>query len=84
MYGALLRVSGPEVEELSEVSNFTMEDINNQKIRYITTLLLLDRVFKNCIKIFKQLTSSPSKDYIAPFLNRDAAILPGLSCSSFI
>ncbi|XP_064440740.1 extracellular matrix organizing protein FRAS1 isoform X1 [Mirounga angustirostris] len=33
-YGALLRVSGPEVEELSEVSNFTMEDINNQKIRY--------------------------------------------------
>ncbi|XP_032256495.1 extracellular matrix protein FRAS1 isoform X2 [Phoca vitulina] len=34
MYGALLRVSGPEVEELSEVSNFTMEDINNQKIRY--------------------------------------------------
>uniref|UniRef100_A0A8C0P0S2 Extracellular matrix organizing protein FRAS1 n=1 Tax=Canis lupus familiaris TaxID=9615 RepID=A0A8C0P0S2_CANLF len=34
MYGALLRMSGPEVEELSEVSNFTMEDINNQKIRY--------------------------------------------------
>ncbi|XP_032739045.1 extracellular matrix protein FRAS1 [Lontra canadensis] len=33
-YGALLRVSGPEVEELSEVSNFTMEDVNNQKIRY--------------------------------------------------
>ncbi|XP_045849209.1 extracellular matrix organizing protein FRAS1 isoform X2 [Meles meles] len=33
-YGALLRMSGPEVEELSEVSNFTMEDINNQKIRF--------------------------------------------------
>ncbi|XP_044921660.1 extracellular matrix organizing protein FRAS1 isoform X1 [Mustela putorius furo] len=33
-YGALFRVSGPEVEELSEVSNFTMEDVNNQKIRY--------------------------------------------------
>ncbi|XP_046512812.1 extracellular matrix organizing protein FRAS1 isoform X5 [Equus quagga] len=35
MYGALLRTSGPEVEELSEVSNFTMEDINNKKIRYL-------------------------------------------------
>nr|XP_023408991.1 extracellular matrix protein FRAS1 [Loxodonta africana] len=34
MYGALLRTSGPEVEELSEMSNFTMEDINNNKIRY--------------------------------------------------
>ncbi|XP_058403319.1 extracellular matrix organizing protein FRAS1 isoform X7 [Diceros bicornis minor] len=34
MYGALLKTSGPEVEELSEVSNFTMEDINNKKIRY--------------------------------------------------
>lgn len=34
MYGALLRTSGPEVEELSEVSNFTMEDINNKNIRY--------------------------------------------------
>ncbi|XP_062964839.1 extracellular matrix organizing protein FRAS1 isoform X1 [Cynocephalus volans] len=33
-YGTLLRTSGPEVEELSEVSNFTMEDINNKKIRY--------------------------------------------------
>ncbi|XP_006885356.1 PREDICTED: extracellular matrix protein FRAS1 [Elephantulus edwardii] len=34
MYGALLRTSGPKVEELSEISNFTMEDINNNKIRY--------------------------------------------------
>ncbi|KAF6131131.1 hypothetical protein HJG60_008020 [Phyllostomus discolor] len=34
MYGTLLRVSGPEVEEISEVANFTMEDINNKKIRY--------------------------------------------------
>ncbi|KAM5158784.1 extracellular matrix organizing protein FRAS1 [Callospermophilus lateralis] len=34
MYGALLRTSGSEVEELSEVSNFTMEDINNKNIRY--------------------------------------------------
>ncbi|XP_069341542.1 extracellular matrix organizing protein FRAS1 [Eulemur rufifrons] len=34
MYGALLRASGPEVEELTELSNFTMEDINNEKIRY--------------------------------------------------
>ncbi|KAM9238088.1 extracellular matrix organizing protein FRAS1 [Dugong dugon] len=34
VYGALLRTSGPEVEELSEISNFTMEDINNNKIRY--------------------------------------------------
>ncbi|XP_045713824.1 extracellular matrix organizing protein FRAS1 isoform X5 [Phyllostomus hastatus] len=34
MYGTLLRTSGPEVEEISEVANFTMEDINNKKIRY--------------------------------------------------
>ncbi|XP_045392852.1 extracellular matrix organizing protein FRAS1 isoform X1 [Lemur catta] len=33
-YGTLLRTSGPEVEELTELSNFTMEDINNEKIRY--------------------------------------------------
>ncbi|XP_075401034.1 extracellular matrix organizing protein FRAS1 [Tenrec ecaudatus] len=33
-YGALLRTSGPEVEELAELSNFTMEDINNNNIRY--------------------------------------------------
>ncbi|XP_076999177.1 extracellular matrix organizing protein FRAS1 isoform X1 [Tamandua tetradactyla] len=33
-YGALLRSSGTEVEEFSEISNFTMEDINNEKIRY--------------------------------------------------
>ncbi|ELW63934.1 Extracellular matrix protein FRAS1 [Tupaia chinensis] len=33
-YGVLLRTIGPEVEELSEVSNFTMEDINNKNIRY--------------------------------------------------
>ncbi|XP_012928771.1 extracellular matrix protein FRAS1 isoform X2 [Heterocephalus glaber] len=34
MYGALLRASGSEVEEISEVANFTMEDINNKNIRY--------------------------------------------------
>ncbi|XP_013371586.1 PREDICTED: extracellular matrix protein FRAS1 isoform X1 [Chinchilla lanigera] len=34
VYGALLRASGSEVEELSEVANFTMEDINNKNIRY--------------------------------------------------
>ncbi|XP_053778816.1 extracellular matrix organizing protein FRAS1 isoform X3 [Desmodus rotundus] len=34
MYGTLLRASGPEVEEISEVANFTMEDINNKNIRY--------------------------------------------------
>ncbi|KAM7157358.1 extracellular matrix organizing protein FRAS1 isoform 1-T1 [Molossus nigricans] len=34
MYGTLLRTSGPDVEEISEVANFTMEDINNKKIRY--------------------------------------------------
>ncbi|XP_070250414.1 extracellular matrix organizing protein FRAS1 [Myotis yumanensis] len=34
MYGTLLRASGLEVEEISEVANFTMGDINNQKIRY--------------------------------------------------
>lgn len=50
MYGALLRVSGPEVEELSEVSNFTMEDINNQKIRYITTLYYLTEFLKMALK----------------------------------
>uniref|UniRef100_A0A5F9CE36 Fraser extracellular matrix complex subunit 1 n=1 Tax=Oryctolagus cuniculus TaxID=9986 RepID=A0A5F9CE36_RABIT len=33
-YGSLLKTSGPEVEELSETSNFTMEDINNKNIRY--------------------------------------------------
>ncbi|KAK2507746.1 hypothetical protein MC885_004163 [Smutsia gigantea] len=38
VHGALLRISGPEVEELSEVSNFTMEDINNKKIRYSAAL----------------------------------------------
>lgn len=36
VYGALLRTSGSEVEELSVLSNFTMEDINNKNIRYIT------------------------------------------------
>ncbi|XP_073898026.1 extracellular matrix organizing protein FRAS1 isoform X2 [Castor canadensis] len=34
VYGALLRTSGSEVEELSVLSNFTMEDINNKNIRY--------------------------------------------------
>ncbi|KAM4854655.1 extracellular matrix organizing protein FRAS1 [Thomomys bottae] len=34
MYGALSRTSGYEVEELSEFSNFTMEDINKNNIRY--------------------------------------------------
>lgn len=50
MYGALLRTSGPEVEELSEVSNFTMEDINNKKIRYIATLYYLTEFFKIVLK----------------------------------
>ncbi|XP_007496032.2 extracellular matrix organizing protein FRAS1 isoform X2 [Monodelphis domestica] len=34
MYGTLTRTLGVEVEELSMIYNFTMEDINNQKIRY--------------------------------------------------
>ncbi|KAK7830949.1 hypothetical protein U0070_018493, partial [Myodes glareolus] len=34
IYGMLLKTSGPDVEELSEDSNFTMEDINNKNIRY--------------------------------------------------
>ncbi|XP_037685994.1 extracellular matrix protein FRAS1 isoform X5 [Choloepus didactylus] len=38
LYGALLRTSGSEVEEFSEISNFTMEDINNEKIRYSAVL----------------------------------------------
>uniref|UniRef100_A0A8C5XSK4 Fraser extracellular matrix complex subunit 1 n=1 Tax=Microcebus murinus TaxID=30608 RepID=A0A8C5XSK4_MICMU len=33
-HGRLLRTSGPGVEELSELANFTMEDINNERIRY--------------------------------------------------
>lgn len=57
MYGALLKTSGPEVEELSEISNFTMEDINNKKIRYYNHLVL-HRIFFNCIKICKQLIHS--------------------------
>ncbi|XP_074849859.1 extracellular matrix organizing protein FRAS1 isoform X2 [Carettochelys insculpta] len=37
MYGTLLRtISGQQAEEFSEVYNFTMEDINNQRIRYST------------------------------------------------
>ncbi|XP_073093519.1 extracellular matrix organizing protein FRAS1 isoform X4 [Manis javanica] len=44
MYGVLLRISGPEVEELSEVSNFTMEDISNKKIRYSAALETDDHV----------------------------------------
>ncbi|XP_065453534.1 extracellular matrix organizing protein FRAS1 isoform X1 [Chrysemys picta bellii] len=37
MYGTLVRTtSGQHGEELSEVYNFTMEDINNQRIRYST------------------------------------------------
>ncbi|CAH6883331.1 Fras1 [Phodopus roborovskii] len=34
MYGVLLKTSGPDVEELSEGFNFTMEDINSKNIRY--------------------------------------------------
>ncbi|XP_012860276.2 extracellular matrix organizing protein FRAS1 [Echinops telfairi] len=33
-YGTLLRTSRQVVEELAELSNFTMEDINNNNIRY--------------------------------------------------
>uniref|UniRef100_A0A8C4U634 VWFC domain-containing protein n=1 Tax=Falco tinnunculus TaxID=100819 RepID=A0A8C4U634_FALTI len=36
-YGTLLRTSGPHDEELSRVYNFTMEDINSQRISYSTT-----------------------------------------------
>lgn len=34
MYGVLLKTSGHDMEELSEDSNFTMEDINSKNIRY--------------------------------------------------
>ncbi|XP_032772670.1 extracellular matrix protein FRAS1 [Rattus rattus] len=34
LYGVLLKTSGPDVEELSGDSNFTMEDINRKNIRY--------------------------------------------------
>lgn len=50
MYGTLLRTSGPEVEEISEVSNFTMEDINNKKIKYVTTLYYLTEFLKIVLK----------------------------------
>ncbi|XP_060043899.1 extracellular matrix organizing protein FRAS1 isoform X2 [Erinaceus europaeus] len=33
-YGTIIKATGPELEELSEGSNFTMDDINNKKIRY--------------------------------------------------
>ncbi|OWK55263.1 Extracellular matrix protein FRAS1 [Lonchura striata] len=36
-YGTLLRMSGSHSEELSKVYNFTMEDINSQRISYSTT-----------------------------------------------
>ncbi|NXD29010.1 FRAS1 protein, partial [Spelaeornis formosus] len=36
-YGTLLRKSGSHSEELSKVYNFTMEDINSQRISYSTT-----------------------------------------------
>ncbi|KAJ7411871.1 hypothetical protein BTVI_48371 [Pitangus sulphuratus] len=36
-YGTLLRMSGSHDEELSKVYNFTMEDINSQRISYSTT-----------------------------------------------
>ncbi|XP_053831515.1 extracellular matrix organizing protein FRAS1 [Vidua macroura] len=36
-YGTLLRMSGSHNEELSRVYNFTMEDINSQRISYSTT-----------------------------------------------
>ncbi|OXB58880.1 hypothetical protein ASZ78_012724 [Callipepla squamata] len=35
-YGTLLRTSGTHAEELSRVYNFTMEDINSQRISYST------------------------------------------------
>uniref|UniRef100_A0A8C8RJR6 VWFC domain-containing protein n=1 Tax=Pelusios castaneus TaxID=367368 RepID=A0A8C8RJR6_9SAUR len=39
MYGALIRTSsGQHAEEFSGIYNFTMEDINNQRIRYSTKL----------------------------------------------
>ncbi|XP_012660764.1 extracellular matrix protein FRAS1 [Otolemur garnettii] len=44
MYGTLLKTSGPEVEELSEISNFTMEDINNKNIRYSTVFETYDHL----------------------------------------
>ncbi|XP_029400865.1 extracellular matrix protein FRAS1 isoform X3 [Mus pahari] len=34
LYGVLLKSSGPDIDELSGDSNFTMEDINNKNIRY--------------------------------------------------
>lgn len=34
LYGVLLKTSGPDMEELSGDSNFTMEDINSKNIRY--------------------------------------------------
>ncbi|XP_025024783.1 extracellular matrix protein FRAS1 isoform X2 [Python bivittatus] len=39
MYGTLMRIiSEQQPDEFSEVNNFTMEDINNQRIRYFTEL----------------------------------------------
>ncbi|XP_025062352.1 extracellular matrix protein FRAS1 isoform X12 [Alligator sinensis] len=43
MYGTLLRASGLYNGELVEVYNFTMEDINNQKIRYTTAFETSDQ-----------------------------------------
>lgn len=65
MYGVLLKTSGPDVEELSEDFNFTMEDINNKNIRYISTADSLKGFFKNCSN---QLTVAPSKNAVFPIL----------------
>nr|XP_056711523.1 LOW QUALITY PROTEIN: extracellular matrix organizing protein FRAS1 [Euleptes europaea] len=44
MYGTLLRITpGQHSEEFSEVYNFTMEDINNQRIRYSTDFAAIDQ-----------------------------------------
>ncbi|KAJ6657516.1 hypothetical protein lerEdw1_002451 [Lerista edwardsae] len=44
MYGTLVRVtSGQHSEEFSEVYNFTMEDINQQRIRYFTEFETVDQ-----------------------------------------
>lgn len=61
MYGVLLKTSGPDVEELSEDFNFTMEDINNKNIRYISAADSLKGFFKNCSN---QLTVAPSKNAV--------------------
>uniref|UniRef100_A0ACB8E9A0 Extracellular matrix protein fras1 n=1 Tax=Sphaerodactylus townsendi TaxID=933632 RepID=A0ACB8E9A0_9SAUR len=44
MYGSLLQISpGPHSEEFSEIYNFTMEDVNDQRIRYSTDFAAVDQ-----------------------------------------